>query len=203
VLATHPHPDHALGLRAALEELPVDALWLSAGEDEAGLFAALSKAARAAETPVSLLRPAPRTSWRGTHLTVLHSGGARRKADPVNNQSVVLLFERDGRSAVLTGDVGSATESALAARGSVPPVDLLKVAHHGSRTSTTPRFVDAARPRVALLSCGRENRFGHPAAETLATLRSRGVPVFRTDRLSDVRVELGPGGTRLAWRGLE
>jgi competence protein ComEC len=127
----------------------------------------------------------------------------RRKADPVNNQSVVLLFERDGRRAVLTGDVGSSTESTLVGRGGVLPADLLKVAHHGSRTSTSPRFVDAVRPRVALLSCGRENRFGHPAAETLATLRSRGVPVFRTDRLSDVRVELSPDRTRLAWRGLE
>ncbi len=203
VLATHPHPDHALGLIAVLEELPVEALWLSAGEDEASLYAALSKAAGAARIPVTVLRPGPRTSWRGAELTVLHSGGVRRKADPVNNQSVVLLFERHGRRAVLTGDIGSSTESALAARGGVPPADLLKVAHHGSRTSTTPRFIDAVRPRVALLSCGRENRFGHPAAETLTTLRSRGVPVFRTDRLSDVRVELAPDRTRLAWRGIE
>ncbi len=203
VLATHPHPDHALGLIAVLEELPVEALWLSAGEDESGLYAALRKAAHAARIPVSVLRPAPRTSWRGAELTVLHSGGVPRKADPVNNQSVVLLFERDGRRAVLTGDIGAATESALAARIALPRADLLKVAHHGSRTSTTPLFVDAVRPRVALISCGRENRFGHPAAKTLTTLRTRGVPVFRTDRLSDVRVELAPDRTRLAWRGLE
>ncbi len=203
VLATHPHPDHVLGLLAVLEELPVDALWISAGEDEAGMFAALSRAAGESRIPVSVLRPGGRTAWRGADVTVLHSGGRPRKRDPVNNQSVVLRFERDGRSAILTGDIGSATEGALAAAGDLAPADLLKVAHHGSRTSTTPRFVGTVRPSVALLSCGRENRFGHPAAQTLETLRGGGVRVLRTDLLSDVRVDLGPEHTRLAWRGLE
>ncbi len=85
----------------------------------------------------------------------------------------------------------------------LPPVDVLKVGHHGSRTSTTEGLVAATRPRVALLSCGRRNRFGHPAAETLATLSRFCVPVVRTDERSDARVDLLPGATRLAWRGLE
>jgi competence protein ComEC len=123
--------------------------------------------------------------------------------DAVNNQSVVAVFERDGRRALLTGDAGRPTERALVEEGRIPISDVLKVGHHGSRTSTTLLFVAAARPRLALLSCGRENRFGHPAAETLTTLAAFRVPVFRTDRLSDVRVELGPKGTRLAWRGIE
>ncbi|HZI66341.1 MAG TPA: DNA internalization-related competence protein ComEC/Rec2 [Thermoanaerobaculia bacterium] len=203
VLATHPHPDHALGLLAVLEELPVDALWLSAGEDEAGLFGALSSAAAASRVSVSVLEAGARTRWLGADVTVLHSGGARRKRDPVNNQSVVLRFERDGRSALLTGDVGSATEGALTAGRRASAADLLKVAHHGSRTSTSADFVEAVAPRVALLSCGRENRFGHPAPETLATLQGAGVAVLRTDRLSDIRVDLAPDRTRLAWRGLE
>ena len=108
----------------------------------------------------------------------------------------------DGKPS-LTGDAGASTEDALLGSGRDLRADLLKVAHHGSRTSTTPPFLDAVHPRLAILSCGRENRFGHPAPETLATLASRRVPVFRTDRLSDVRVELAPEATRLAWRGLE
>ena len=66
----------------------------------------------------------------------------------------------------------------------------------------TPEFVDAVRPRLALVSCGRENRFGHPAPETLATLAARRIPVYRTDLASDVRVDLLPGATRLRLRGL-
>ena len=203
VLATHPHPDHALGLFTILEELPVDKLWLSAGDDESDLFARLRVDARAAGVPVEVL-PAGRTiAWRGARLTVLHSGGPGRKVDSVNNQSVVALFEREGKRVLLTGDAGAPTEQALIDRHRVVPADLLKVGHHGSRTSTSPRFIAFLRPRLALLSCGRENRFGHPAPETLSTLAAFRIPVFRTDRLSDVRVELSPGGTHVEWRGLE
>jgi competence protein ComEC len=126
-----------------------------------------------------------------------------RKTDGVNNQSVVALFERDGRSALLTGDAGAPTESALAAAGALGPVDVLKVGHHGSRTATTPGLLEAARPRVALLSCGRHNRFGHPAPETLRALDRFCVPVVRTDERSDARADLLPGATRLFWRGTE
>jgi competence protein ComEC len=82
-------------------------------------------------------------------------------------------------------------------------VDVLKVGHHGSRTSTTAVLVDGIRPRVALLSCGRGNRFGHPAPDTLRTLARFCVPVLRTDQRSDCRIELLPRGTRLRWRGSE
>jgi competence protein ComEC len=202
-VATHPHPDHVLGLLAVVEELPVAKLWLSAGADEASLFARLRESATEAAVPVEVLAPGRTVRWPDARLIVLHSGGLPRKVDPVNNQSVVAIFERDGRKALLTGDAGASTEDALLKSGRDLRADLLKVAHHGSRTSSTALFVDAVHPRVAILSCGRENRFGHPAPETLATLASRRVPVFRTDRLSDVRVELAPGATRLAWRGLE
>jgi competence protein ComEC len=203
VLATHPHPDHALGLIAILDELPVRTLWLSAGKDENGLFARLRSAAGAASVPVAVLRQGTSIAWRDAKLTVIHSGGRARKTDTINNQSVVAVFERDGRRALLTGDAGAPTERDLAAGGRLGRADLLKVGHHGSRTSTTPLLLAAVRPRLALLSCGRENRFGHPAQLTLETLATFGVPTFRTDRLSDARVELLPSATRVSWRGLE
>jgi competence protein ComEC len=203
ILATHPHPDHALGLVAILEEIPVRSLWLSAGEDENNLFARLRGTAGTAGVPVSVLRRGSAVSWRDARLSVLHSGGRARKTDSINNQSVVAVFERDGRRALLTGDAGAATERDLAGGGRLAHADLLKVGHHGSRTSTTPHLLAAVRPRIALLSCGRENRFGHPAPATLQTLAAFEVRTFRTDRLSDVRVELLPDATRLSWRGLE
>jgi competence protein ComEC len=203
VLATHPHPDHALGLVAILEEIPVGALWLSAGKDENDLFARLRVAAKTAAVPVSVLRPGSSVSWDDARLTVLHSGGLARKIDSTNNQSVVAVFERDGCSALLTGDAGAATERDLADKRRLVRADLLKVGHHGSRTSTTPLLLEAVRPRIAIVSCGRENRFGHPASATLRNLASFGARTFRTDRLSDLRVELAPDATRLAWRGLE
>ena len=90
----------------------------------------------------------------------------------------------------------------LLRRGAVPSADVLKVGHHGSRSSTTPAFLAAVAPRAAVISCGRENRFGHPAPETLKTLAGAPVALLRTDLRSDVRLELLPGATRLWWRGL-
>jgi competence protein ComEC len=201
-LATHPHPDHALGLFAVLEELEVGELWQSSGEDENGLYARLESVAVSRGVPVRQLEPLDVWEREGARLSVLRSGGPRRKADGINNQSVVALFERDGRSALLTGDAGAPSEAALAEAGALEPVDVLKVGHHGSRTATSPRLLEAARPRVALLSCGRRNRFGHPALETLATLDRFCVPVLRTDERSDERVDVLPESTRLWWRGL-
>jgi len=200
VLVTHPHPDHALGLFAVLEELPVGRFWRSSGEDDGDLYADLESACRRAGVPAAALPAGYSLRLAGARLDVLHSGGRRHKVDPVNNQSLVLLFEREGRRALLTGDAGFSTEDGLARTELLSPVDVLKVGHHGSRGSTSRAFVAALRPRAALISCGRENRFGHPAPETLATLDAAGAPAFRTDLSSDVRIELDARGATRLWR---
>jgi competence protein ComEC len=200
-LLTHPHSDHALGLFAVLEELPVETLWRSSGEDENGFHERLAALSRRRGVPVRELAVPDTIDLHGAGMTILHSGGRKRKTDTVNNQSVVMLFERDARSALLTGDIGAPTEDELRLSGAAPGVDVLKVAHHGSRTSTSPGFVAAVQPKIALVSCGRRNRFGHPAPATLSTLAGFCVPLLRTDERSDCRVELSPEAARLAWRG--
>lgn len=202
VILTHPHPDHALGLFAVLEEIPVGAFFRSAGQDESNFYRDLEAVAARRGIPSAALAQGRALRWPDAKLTVIHSGGPRWKTDATNNQSLVLLFEREGKSLLLTGDAGAPTEAALLREGRVPRVDALKVGHHGSRSATTPAFLAAAAPRAALLSCGRENRFGHPAPETLATLAQARVHLFRTDLLSDVRLDLSPGATHLSWRGL-
>jgi competence protein ComEC len=202
VVLTHPHPDHALGLFTIVEELPVGALWRSAGQDEGGFQHDLEAAALRRGVPVRVLSAGQTVRWRDASFAVLHSGGALRKKDGINNQSLVARFERDGRSALLTGDAGAAAEAEILRTNMVSRSDVLKVGHHGSRGSTTAEFLEAVSPRAALLSCGRENRFGHPAPQTLAVLAARGVPVFRTDIESDVGFELLPRATRLTRREL-
>jgi competence protein ComEC len=185
-----------------LDDLPVGELWTSTGQDENDFLARLGAAAARQGVPVRRLVNGDRLSLGGARLSVLHSGGPLRKTDAINNESVVLRVERDGRSVLLTGDAGAPVERDLAASGALEPVDLLKVGHHGSRTSTSSELLEALEPRVAVVSCGRRNRFGHPARETLARVEAAGVPLLRTDRRSDCRVDLGPDATRLWWRGM-
>ena len=199
---THPHPDHALGLFVVLEDLPVREFWRSSGEDESDFFVDLDVLAAGRGVPVRVLGAGETIDQEGARITVIHSGGPRRKVDAINNQSLVFLFERDGRSALLTGDASAATEGTLLWERRIPRADLLKVGHHGSRSSTTAAFLEAVCPRAALISCGRENRFGHPAPATLRTLAAARVPVFRTDLSSDLRIDLLPDATRVWSRGL-
>ena len=202
VLVTHPHPDHSLGVFAVLEELSVGRLWESVGDDESDLYRLLGEAAAARGVRVERLAPGAAALWNDARLSILHSGGPLRKKDGVNNQSVVAVFARHGVRALLTGDAGTPVERDLVLAGVALSARLLKVGHHGSRTATSPEFLRAVSPRAALLSCGRENRFGHPAPETLRTLAEGRVAVFRTDLLSDVRVTLEPDRTLLHARGI-
>ena len=99
-----------------------------------------------------------------------------------------------GRRALLTGDLDAAGEAALLRRWGAPALacDLLKVAHHGSPSSSIPPFLRAAHPRLALISVGRGNAYGHPSPKVLASLDRESAHVLRTDRDGMVRVHFGP-----------
>ena len=90
---------------------------------------------------------------------------------------------------LLAGDVEEAIDPRLLAAG-LPRLDLLKIAHHGSRTATTQAFVEAVRPRIAIASAGAGNPYGHPTRQTLDRLRAAGATVYRTDQDGSVRVDL-------------
>ncbi len=105
----------------------------------------------------------------------------------INNVSIVLLGEVGRQRFLLAGDIEEGIDPLLLARG-LPRVDLLKVAHHGSRTASTGAFLDAVRPRVAIVSAGAGNPYGHPAPATLARIADRGARVLRTDHDGSVEV---------------
>ena len=111
-------------------------------------------------------------------LDVLAAGEDAQSAK-VNDDSVVLRVTYRGSSALLLGDAERELEHAIAAQ--VRAVDLLKVAHHGSATSTTPELLASAHPKWAVVSVGTDNPYGHPRAEVLERLRQAGAIVYRTD----------------------
>jgi competence protein ComEC len=184
---THPHPDHYSGLVAGLEAVRVSAFWdTGQGEREGvgGGYASIIDRAR--RQGVAILRP---DSLCGSHIM----GGARvevlapcpgfsSERGP-NDNSFVLRVAFGARAFLLVGDAEREEEGMLlASAGDRLHADVLKVGHHGSRTSTTPAFVSAVSPREAIVSVGCRNRFGHPNEGTLHTLTAAGARVWRTDR---------------------
>jgi competence protein ComEC len=106
-----------------------------------------------------------------------------------NDDSVVMEVVYRDVALLLTGDIGAEVERALIPQLTPARVRILKVAHHGSRTSTSQQLLDAWPPSIALISAGRGNRFGHPTPEVLRRLEQSGAMVLRTDRDGEITIE--------------
>ena len=184
---SHPHPDHFGGLRRGLVAATLGALW-DTGQGEAetvgGEYAALLADLRARGVPV--LRPGEVCGARvvgGARIEVLAPCPDLTLDRGPNDNSFVLRISYGERSFLFVGDAEHAEEADLTrAAPSALRSDVLKIGHHGSRTSTTASFLEAVAPSIAVISCGVRNRFGHPAPSTLATLATSRARVFRTDR---------------------
>ena len=107
------------------------------------------------------------------------------KCEDVNEYSQILRLEYDGLSVMLTGDATTESEAEVLKRfmsgGGTGHVDILKAAHHGSHTSNSEEWLEALDPAITVISCGRNNRYGHPSDEVLRRFDAAGIEIRRTD----------------------
>ncbi len=182
VVLTHAHSDHMGGMAAVLRNFRPRELWVGVDPSSAA-YAALLKEASDLGVTVRHLRAGDATSWGGLGIIALAPAAVyQNHGAPVNNDSLVLRVEFGKASVLLEGDAEAPSERAMLAAGEVNPVTLLKVGHHGSRTSTTPEFLVAAHPQMAVISVGLNNTFGHPRAEVIERMAKAHVRLYRTDR---------------------
>ena len=194
VVVTHPHPDHYGGLLQALDALEVGEVWENGQASSAGqgaladLLARLQARGVVLRTPRELCR-GPRT-FGGATIELLAPCPSFSEERGANDNSLVLRISLGRRTALLVGDAEGEEERLLLSRAPAElRADLLKVGHHGSRTSSSAAFVATVDASDAFVSCGVRNRFGHPHPETLATLLAAGLVLHRTDRGGSVRWE--------------
>ncbi len=184
VVVTHGDRDHCGGLIDVANYVPIDEVWASPELRTVGCVAELLALSRARFRG---LAAGDRVALEGISFEVL--GPQRESAGKDNDRSLVLAVDAEGRRLLLTGDIERRAELELLSRSRAAlRSDLLKVAHHGSGSSSSARFLDAVRPRLSVVSCGVGNPFGHPFPEVVARLTLAGGPTLRTDRSGQVVV---------------
>ncbi|MEU5279717.1 ComEC/Rec2 family competence protein [Streptomyces asoensis] len=194
VVLTHFHADHVAGLPGVLRGRAVGAIQTTGFEEPADQVEFVRKEAQARGVPLARAVAGERRRLGALDWEVLWPppDPAPRPEGP-NDASVTLLVRVGGLRMLLLGDLEPPAQQALSRSAAAPlvrNVDVLKVAHHGSAYQD-PELIRAVAPRVALISCGADNPYGHPAPSTVAALRAGGARVLRTDR--DGALAVGPG----------
>lgn len=193
VVLTHPDADHMRGLLAVLDAYRVPlVVWNGYGKGTEA-FASWEdrlSAVRGRGTKVMQASAGDVLAWNGRGLLrVLHPTGSADAGSP-NNGSLVLLLDGLASRLLLPGDVEREGEMSMLGRGEDVAADILLLAHHGSASSSTDRFLYAVNPRVGIVSAGKNSRYGHPHGKTLARAAAYGITVVRTDKNGDIQVVL-------------
>jgi len=181
VLATHADMDHIDGLNDVVRNFTVSAALAGRTPPNDREFSQF--AASLSGTPLAVIQKGDVIRFGDVELNVLWPPPG---VESSNNDSVVVKLQFGRRSILLTGDVEKKTENELIA--SDLRADVVKVAHHGSKTSSTEAFVTATKPRFAIVSVGQDSMFGHPHAEVVERWTNGGAEVLSTGKCGTIRV---------------
>jgi len=180
VALSHAHSDHMGGLPTVLRNFRPAELWVG-NNPPGGPYNALLDLAAALHVKVRRLRAGDTAGLGSAQVSVLAPvAGYQPKSEPSNNDSLVLHVAYGATSVLLEGDAEGPVEDAMLAEPGLQST-LLKVGHHGSKTSTHPEFLARVAPQWAVISCGRHNRYGHPKEEVLEALEAAHVRTYSTD----------------------
>lgn len=194
LILTHPDADHIGAAPVIITKFEIDHVFMSNFEKDnktyQKLIQALDNKRITAETP-----QVGTTFTLGTAVCTILAPN-RTYEDP-NDASVAVFIQNGENKFLFTGDAEEAAEKDILENGLELQADVYQAGHHGSRTSSSPAFLDAVQPKIAVISCGEGNSYGHPHAQTLNEFRSRGIAVYRTDEQGSI-VAISDGSS-ISW----
>jgi competence protein ComEC len=194
VIASHPHADHIGSMKRVIDNFPVRNFLDSGQTHTSATYERMLRAihdkkvrflkARTGQTfdldsgvKIEVLNPSEKL------ITEIRSGGS-----VLNANSVVVRLSYGDFAMIFTGDAEFETEAEMMKRGGALRAQVLKVGHHGSRHATSGRFLDTVAAQAAIISCGSENKYGHPSPQVLDRLREKNIQLYRTDLHGEIIV---------------
>lgn len=196
-VATHPHSDHMGAMDEVITKFPIESFLKTEAVNDNKPYRYMME--ELADKKTNVINPQPGDSYQlgQAQFTVL-APLSMDYGSNLNNSSIVIRLDYGDTSFLFTGDAEIEEELDLVENG-IAPADVLKVGHHGSETSSSNTFLDAVRPACAVISCGKDNRYGHPDAEVLKRLEERNVEILRTDEKGSIVFH--SDGKELSWSG--
>lgn len=194
IVSTHPHSDHIGGLDIVINELDVDKVLINRLPDSmvptSKTYTDFLESVKNKGIKLTAAAAGQEYEFGKGKLTVV---GPVESFDELNNTSLVVRFEYENKAFLFTGDMEKEAENSLLEAGATLSSNVLKLGHHGSKTSTSQAFLDAVNPQAAVISVGANNSYNHPNDQVLNRLDKKKVTTYRTDHLSTVIFSLVDG----------
>lgn len=192
MILTHPHADHVTGLVEVLKRYKVKKILSTGVLHTTSEYLAWLEEIEKQNIPMEIAKVGQVINFGGNlKIEILHpfEDLSGKQVENLNNTSIVSKLTFGGTSFLFAGDAENAVEEKLISSNFDFKVDVLKVAHHGSKNATSQAFLDKVQPQTAVISVGEKNKFGHPSQTVLSRLEKMKIKVFRTDKDGDVKIQ--------------
>ena len=197
IMASHFDEDHSQGFIFLLKNMKVKNVIISEQYKTSSIYEQFKQICKKQNIRIIYVRSGDEIRIKDLAFKILHPQSKENQIseNPLNNNAIVCMVKYKNRKILFTGDIEKVAENELVKEyNNDLKADILKVGHHGSKTSTTKEFLDLINPSVALIGVGQNNKFGHPNEEVIKRLKEKNIQIYRTDEMGEISVIIDKNG---------